>query len=53
MLLLRYPSETSCELIDFGWSFFVAGAAELKERTSLLFVDRYSTVVRVVVTEAS
>ena len=37
----------------FGRSFFVAGAAEQKERTSLLFVDRYSTVVRVLVTGAS
>ena len=31
----------------------MAGAAELKERVSLLFVDRCSTVVRVVVTGAS
>ena len=56
MLFLRYPSDSdsSCELIDaLGRSFFVAGAAEQKERTSLLFVDRYSTVVRVVVTGAS
>lgn len=52
-MLLRYPRDSSCKLIDFGRSFFVAGAAELKERVSLLFVDRCSTVVRVVVTGAS